>query len=55
MIRLIMKLTGGPTDPNLCVEFTAWPKVDAIAARIAELHARARAGDRQCSGDVPPA
>ena len=24
IIRLIMKMTGGPTDPRSCVEFTAW-------------------------------
>jgi len=38
MIRLIMLLTGGPTDPRSCVEFTAWPRVDELAARIAALH-----------------
>ncbi len=37
MIRFIMLLTGGPTDPARCVEFTSWPAVDRIAARIAEL------------------
>jgi len=39
LIRFIMMLTGGPTDPKSCVEFTSWPAVDRIAARIAELHA----------------
>ena len=38
IIRLIMMLTGGPTDPRSSVEFTAWAAVDDIAARIAELH-----------------
>lgn len=38
VIRLIMKLTGGPTDPQTCVEFTAWQAVDGIASRIADLH-----------------
>jgi len=38
VIRLIMKMTGGPTDPRSCVEFTAWKGVDEIASRIAELH-----------------
>ena len=38
VIRLIMKLTGGPTDPQSCVEFTAWKAVDEIASRIADLH-----------------
>jgi menaquinone-dependent protoporphyrinogen oxidase len=37
IIRLIMKLTGGPTDPRARVEFTSWQAVDRIAARIAEL------------------
>jgi menaquinone-dependent protoporphyrinogen oxidase len=38
MIRLIMKMTGGPTDPRAQVEFTDWSKVDSISARIAGLH-----------------
>ena len=37
MIRLIMKITGGPTDPNLTVEFTDWDLVDALADEIAGL------------------
>jgi menaquinone-dependent protoporphyrinogen oxidase len=37
MIRFIMKLTGGPTDPNACVEYTSWEAVDALAARIAAI------------------
>ncbi len=39
LIRFIMKLTGGPTDPRTCVEYTVWSVVDDIALRIAELHA----------------
>lgn len=35
MIRLIMRMTGGPTDPAAVVEFTDWDQVDAIADRIA--------------------
>lgn len=42
IIRFIMKLTGGPTDPRTCVEFTAWTAVDALAARIADLYGDAR-------------
>jgi len=38
IIRLIMQLTGGPTDPRSCVEFTAWDGVDELASRIAGLH-----------------
>jgi len=41
IIRFIMKLTGGPTDPQSCVEFTSWQAVDRIAARIADLHGEA--------------
>ena len=37
MIRLIMKITGGPTDPKLTVEFTDWDLVDALADEIAAL------------------
>ncbi len=39
VIRFIMWLTGGPTDPGACVEYTAWEAVDAFAARVAELQA----------------
>jgi menaquinone-dependent protoporphyrinogen oxidase len=38
IIRAIMWLTGGPTDPRTCVEYTSWAAVDVFAARIAELH-----------------
>ena len=34
IIRLIMKLTGGPTDLRSCTEFTDWQAVVAIAQRI---------------------
>ncbi len=44
LIRFIMKLTGGPTDPATCIEFTPWHVVDQVALRIAALHERARAG-----------
>lgn len=37
IIRFIMLLTGGPTDPRTCVEYTSWPAVDEFADRIAEL------------------
>jgi menaquinone-dependent protoporphyrinogen oxidase len=40
IIRFIMLLTGGPTDPSVTVEYTDWDAVDAFAARIAELHRR---------------
>jgi menaquinone-dependent protoporphyrinogen oxidase len=47
MIRFIMALTGGPTDPGARVEFTAWPAVDALASQIARLYNRGR-------GDAAP-
>jgi menaquinone-dependent protoporphyrinogen oxidase len=37
MIRFIMWMTKGPTDPTLTVEFTEWDKVDAFGHRIAEM------------------
>jgi menaquinone-dependent protoporphyrinogen oxidase len=40
MIRLIMTLTGGPTDPTTSIEYTAWDVVDGVALRIAELFDR---------------
>ena len=41
IIRFIMLLTGGPTDPTTCIEYTFWPAVDDFAARIVELLRRA--------------
>ena len=38
LIRFIMKLTGGPTDPNTCIEYTPWDVVDDVALRIAVLN-----------------
>jgi Flavodoxin len=40
IIRFIMLLTRGPTDPDTNVEYTSWPAVDEFAARIAELQRR---------------
>ena len=37
IIRFIMLLTGGPTDPQTSVEYTSWDAVDKFAARIATL------------------
>ena len=37
IIRFIMLLTRGPTDPETNIEYTSWPAVDDFAARIAEL------------------
>jgi menaquinone-dependent protoporphyrinogen oxidase len=37
MIRLIMLMTGGPTDPKGVYEFTDWRRVDAFAETLASL------------------
>jgi menaquinone-dependent protoporphyrinogen oxidase len=34
IIRLIMWLTHGPTNPHDCVEFTNWASVDALGHRV---------------------
>ncbi len=34
MIRFIMWMTKGPTDPTLTIEFTDWDSVDAFAAAV---------------------
>jgi menaquinone-dependent protoporphyrinogen oxidase len=35
MIRLIMAITGGPTDPATVIEYTDWTAVEAFAQKIA--------------------
>ena len=35
VIRFIMWITGGPTDPATVVEFTDWHRVEAFARRVA--------------------
>lgn len=37
VIRFIMWLTDGPTDPGSCTEFTDWQAVDAFGAKVARL------------------
>jgi menaquinone-dependent protoporphyrinogen oxidase len=37
MIRLIMWMTKGPTDPSAVVDYTDWEQVEAFARRVAEL------------------
>ena len=39
MIRLIMWMTNGPTDPKTVVEFTDWAKVDAFVYAVCALKA----------------
>jgi menaquinone-dependent protoporphyrinogen oxidase len=40
IIRFIMLLTGGPTDPATSIEYTSWSAVDAFADEIAALRSR---------------
>jgi len=37
VIRLIMFITKGPTDPKAVVEFTDWKKVEAFGRRISQI------------------
>ena len=37
LIRFIMWITDGPTDPGTVVEFTDWDRVAAFAQRIATM------------------
>lgn len=37
MIRFIMLITKGPTDPTATIEFTDWQRVDAFARAICSL------------------
>jgi len=39
MIRLIMLMTKGPTDPKAVVEFTDWAKVEAFGREVCALTA----------------
>lgn len=37
MIRFIMTITNGPTDPKAVVEFTDWNQVDDLASQVLHL------------------
>jgi len=37
MIRFIMLMTQGPTDPTAVIEFTDWSQVEAFGRKISEL------------------
>lgn len=37
LIRFIMWMTQGPTDPSACIEFTDWDQVEAFAHCIAQM------------------
>lgn len=47
LIRFIMKLTGGPTDPKTCIDYTPWDVVDDVALRIAGLEGGVHVPARQ--------
>lgn len=36
MIQLIMRITGGPTDPTTSMEFTDWARVERFTKQIAQ-------------------
>ena len=37
MIRFIMLITDGPTDPKTVIEFTDWDQVEAFGRKLAEM------------------
>ncbi|NDP38541.1 MAG: menaquinone-dependent protoporphyrinogen IX dehydrogenase [Rhodoferax sp.] len=37
MIRLIMFMTNGPTDPKAVIEFTDWQQVESFAQRVCDM------------------
>ena len=43
IIRFIMLLTGGPTDPTTCIEYTSWRAVDDFASAVGALLRRTAA------------
>ncbi len=44
MIRLIMRMTGGPTDPKTVIDYTDWDGVDQFADRLAAASEHPRIG-----------
>lgn len=59
MIRMIMKITDGPTDGTEVIEYTDWDQVDRFAGRMAEAivasEGSADARDDSATGDTEPA
>jgi menaquinone-dependent protoporphyrinogen oxidase len=47
MIRLIMKMTGGPTDPTMVVDYTDWGAVDAFSLSVIPAEAGMTDGKKQ--------
>jgi menaquinone-dependent protoporphyrinogen oxidase len=45
MIRLIMAMTGGPTDGVSTIEYTNWTQVDNVAGEIASISGYRRSND----------
>ena len=39
MIRLIMWMTKGPTDPSVVIDYTDWSQVEAFAQRVSQIEA----------------
>ena len=37
MIRLIMRMTHGPTDPKAVIEFTDWQQVEAFGRQVSAM------------------
>lgn len=48
IIRFIMWLTGGPTDPQAVVDFTDWRRVDAFGHALAAMRAPVMPEHRAC-------
>jgi menaquinone-dependent protoporphyrinogen oxidase len=46
IIRFIMMLTGGPTDPTACVDYASPDAIDAVAANIVRLYRAANSTGR---------
>ncbi len=57
MMRLVMWINRGPTDPRTKVSFTNWDEVDRFAAQVHELvrGAPVRAGATAAAGPAAPA
>jgi menaquinone-dependent protoporphyrinogen oxidase len=49
MIRLIMWMTKGPTDPTAVIDFTDWQQVEAFGLRIGTLNESAQQTSRSAA------
>ncbi len=50
MIRFIMLITHGPTDPTAVVEFTDWSRVEAFGRAVSERGGAIHPTSRECRG-----